>query len=135
MHALSRIPSLFDMDLFETGNHVTKRWMPAVNVRETEAHYIVEAEVPGIPPEMVDLSITGNMLMLRGEKQREVTKDDDHGKTHVIERSYGSFMRKIRLPHNVDPESAKAEAANGVLTITVAKRDLPKKIDIQVDLN
>lgn len=136
MHSLSRIPSLFDLDLFEPVNgNITKRWMPAVNVRETESSFTVEAEIPGIPPELIDLSISGNMLTLKGEKQREVAKNDGEGRTHIVERSYGSFVRKIRLPTTADPEQVTATAANGVLTISIGKRDLPKRIDIQINSN
>jgi len=132
MHTLSRIPSLFDMDLFEPRNGVTKRWLPAINVRETESEFVIEAEIPGIPPDAVDLSIVGNLLTLKGEKQRELRKDDEQGRSHVVERSYGSFVREIRLPNTVDPESARARATNGVLEISINKRDLPKKIEIAI---
>ncbi len=130
MNSLSRLtPSLFDLPLFDLG---LRDWQPALNVRETDTAYEIEAEIPGIPPESVDVSVENGLLTLSGEKSREVRRDDGHGKTHHVERSYGSFVRKVKLPRNVNADGVTASAANGVLVIVVPKTEPPKKIKIDV---
>ncbi len=107
-------------------------WMPSVDVSETEDDVIVRAEVPGIPPKEIEVSVVGDTLHLRGEKREE--KEEKGKNWHRIERRYGAFDRAIPLPCEVDSEKAKAEANDGVLTITVGKAApvRTRKIDVKV---
>ena len=140
MTALSRIDKFFNDPFFadpfagmmRPGN-MTTSWQPSIDVRETAEQLVVNVEVPGIPPDQIDASIAGNVLTVKGEKSREVRKTDEDGRDRLLERSYGSFSRRIRLPATVDPESVHAKAEHGVLTITMAKTNLPRKIDIQLE--
>lgn len=133
MYGLSRIDQLFNEFMPSTSAtaHTTRLWQPNVDVRETAETIEVSVEVPGVAPENIDASITGNLLTIKGEKSREVRKTDDGGKDRIVESSYGSFIRRIRLPNAVDPESVTATSEHGVLRINLRKRDLPKRIDIQ----
>ena len=139
MHALSRIDKLFSDPFFSFPlavhhNHsYGMAWSPRIDVHETPEHVEVSVEVPGVAPEHIDASVTGNILTIKGEKSREVRKTDDNGQDRLVERSYGSFNRRIRLPAYVDHEAVSAHSEHGVLKITFKKRDLPKKIDINLN--
>ena len=106
------------------------RWTPAVDVVESADSYTVKAEIPGIDPADIDVTLTGDTMTLRGEKRTEEKREEDNW--HVTERSYGSFERTFTFPTPVDAENVKADSENGVLTVTVrkTKADLPRKIKI-----
>jgi HSP20 family protein len=105
-------------------------WSPAVNVREDENNYYVEAEVPGMNKDDLQIEVENNVLSLRGERRFE--KKDDKENYHFVERSYGNFYRSFALPKNVDGEKIQAEYKDGVLHITLPKRPevKPKKVSI-----
>jgi HSP20 family protein len=94
---------------------------PALNVRENESAYFVEAELPGVDKEGIDVTIKDNTLFLKGEKKtfNEETKED----YHHIERTYGSFHRAVPLAKDADAEKVKADFKNGLLTIEIGKKD------------
>lgn len=101
-----------------------------IDVIETAEMVIVNAEIPGIDPKEVDISITGNTLTIKGEKK--VEKEEKEKQYHRIERNYGSFARIVEIPLLVDAEKVKAEYKNGVLKITIPKSEKikPKQIHI-----
>lgn len=90
---------------------------PRVNVSETDSDLRVEVELPGVPERDVQVELTGDVLSIRGE--RRASRQD--GNYHVLEHSYGSFQRAIRLPFTARPEQIHAAFEHGVLTITVPK--------------
>lgn len=98
---------------------------PAIDVRETDTHLIVEADVPGVDPENIDLVVTENGLTVRGEVKEE-KKAQDQG-FHRIERRYGSFQRTIPFPAPVRHEEAVADYKNGVLEVRVPKKEPDEK--------
>jgi HSP20 family protein len=108
-------------------------WRPVVDVAETENDITVKAEIPGIDPKDVDISITGDTLTLKGEKKEE--KEDTGKSYHRVESSYGSFKRVITLPAAVDIDKVTAEGKNGILEITLPKKEesKAKKINVKVD--
>jgi len=108
-------------------------WRPVVDVAETESDIIVKAEIPGIDPNDIDISITGDILTLKGEKKEE--KENTGKCYHRVESSYGSFKRVINLPASVDVDKVKAEGENGLLEITLPKKEesKTKKINVKVD--
>ncbi|MCI0341045.1 MAG: Hsp20/alpha crystallin family protein [Planctomycetales bacterium] len=113
------------------GTNAYGTWVPPLSVCETPETVVVTTEVPGVDKESLDISITGNQLVLKGEKREE---SDEKGKTwHHIERSYGAFARSVLLPAPVDPTAVEAETKDGVLTVTVQKRAeaMPRKIAIR----
>ncbi len=108
-------------------------WRPAVDVAETESDIIVKAEIPGIDPKDIDISITGDKLTLQGAKREE--KENTGKCYHRVESSYGSFKRVISLPVSVDVDKVTAEGKNGLLEIILPKKEesKAKKINVKVD--
>jgi HSP20 family protein len=105
-------------------------WAPSVDIYENKDQIVLEAELPGMKQEDFDLSIENNVLTLRGERKFEKTDETDN--YHRVERSYGSFTRSFTLPHTVSAEGANAEYNNGVLRVTLPKREETKARRIQV---
>ena len=105
-------------------------WNPLVDIYETQNNIIVEAELPGMKPEDVEVSVENNTLTLRGERHFE--KKADGNNFYRVERSYGSFSRSFTLPPTVTSENATAEFQNGLLKLTLAKREeaKPRRIEI-----
>jgi len=93
--------------------------MPAIDMSETEKAYKISAELPGIDAKDIDVSVTGDMLVIKGEKRQEKEKKDKS--YHFSERAYGSFQRAFDLPASVDRDKVAADFSQGVLTITLPK--------------
>jgi HSP20 family protein len=106
-------------------------WNPSVDIFENQNQIVLEAELPGMKPEDVEISIENNVLTLHGERKFE--KKDEQDNFHRVERSYGSFTRSFTLPPTVSSENATAEFENGVLRLTLAKREeaKPRRIEIK----
>lgn len=117
-------------ELFPSEDVSNRAWMPAVNIRETEAAFLIEAELPGLTKKDVEITLENNLLKLSGERRFE--KDAQEENYHRVERSYGSFLRTFSLPSQVDSEGVKANFKEGVLTIEVPKAEeaKPRKISI-----
>ena len=105
-------------------------WAPSVDIYENKDQIVLEAELPGMKQEDFDLSIENNVITLRGERRFEKTDDTDN--YHRVERSYGSFTRSFTLPQTVSAEGASAEYNNGVLRVTLPKKEETKARRIQV---
>ena len=105
-------------------------WSPSVDIYENKEQIVLEAELPGMKQEDFDLSVENNVITLRGERRFEKTDDSDN--YHRVERSYGSFTRSFTLPQSVSAEGAKAEYNNGVLRVTLPKREEAKSRRIEV---
>src|ERR671920_2046905 len=105
-------------------------WIPNVDIYENKDQIVLEAELPGMSREDFDLSIENNVITLRGERKFEKTEETDN--YHRVERSYGSFTRSFTLPQTVSAEGATAEYNNGVLRVTLPKREETKARRIQV---
>jgi len=109
------------------------RSWPRINLREDGDHLYVEALLPGVDPDKVDMNVLGNTLSLSGE--RLPADAGGNGRTwHRRERGTGKFLRTIELPVEIDPERVKAEYRNGLLCVTLPKAEAakPKKISIAV---
>ena len=106
-------------------------WTPAVDIRETENALIVKADLPEVDEKDIDIRIENGTLALKGERKFE--KDETgKGGYHRIERSYGTFARYFTLPETVDAEKVGAEFKNGVLTVTLPKKETAKPRTIKV---
>jgi len=97
---------------------------PAIEVAEDDKAYKVTAEMPGMEEKDIDVTVTGDMLVIKGEKRQESEQKDKN--YHMTERSYGSFRRSFALPEAVDRDNIAADLSKGVLTVT-----LPKKAEAQ----
>lgn len=111
--------------------HEETAWAPAVNVEETEKEIIVTADLPGIDPKDVDITIEHNVLTVKGECK--VEEEEKKKNYHRVERSYGSFQRSLLLPDTVESEKITATSKNGVITITLPKtrESLRKRIEVK----
>lgn len=113
----------------------TRPWAPPVDIFETDNALILKADVPDVDIKGVDIQIENGTLTLKGERKFE--KDEKNKGFHRIERSYGSFVRYFTLPETVDTENVQADYNNGVLTVTLPKKEVakPKSIKVQVSNN
>jgi len=117
------------------GELPTRAWAPAVDICENENNIVLKAELPGVDPKDVEVRVEDNTLYLKGERKFE--KDTKEENYHRIERSYGSFARSFALPNSIDAEKVAAEYKDGLLTLTLPKREetKPKTIKINVSKN
>jgi HSP20 family protein len=107
------------------------RVYPALNLSEKEDNFYVRAELPGVKPEDLDISVVEGRLLIRGERKIDV--EEQKASYHRREREAGFFRRTIGLPVRVDPGKVSASMKNGVLTITLPKSEeaKPKKITVK----
>jgi HSP20 family protein len=110
----------------------TRSWAPPVDIYETEDAIVLKAELPGIDPKDVEVRVEDNTLYLKGERNYE--KDVNEQNYHRVERSYGSFARSFSLPNSIDAEKVKAEYKDGLLTLTMPKREEAKPKTIKIDV-
>jgi HSP20 family protein len=108
-------------------------WAPPVDIYETEHELVVKADIPDVKPEELDIRIENNILTIRGERKFE--KHVSENNYLRVERTYGSFARSFSLATTVNTEAIKAEYKNGVLTLSVPKREeaKPKQIKVNVE--
>jgi HSP20 family protein len=106
-----------------------KVW-PAIDVAEKDDAIVVRAEVPGMKPEEIDISVYGNTLTISGEK-KEAKEEHGDGFYHV-ESAYGSFRREVALATDIDEEKIEAACKDGVLSITLPKAEKSKTVKVQV---
>jgi HSP20 family protein len=106
-----------EMGMF--GDRGLALWSPQIEVFEHKGELCVRADLPGMTKDEIEVDITGNTLVLRGERRSEHEEEDDEQGYYRTERSYGSFYRTILLPEGVDAENAEANFSNGVLEITM----------------
>ena len=128
--------TFFDSPTANGGNggngNTVRRWIPAMDLAETEDHFILKADLPGLAEEDVNIEVEDNVLTVSGERQAE---HEDKREGYVrLERSYGSFRRSLTLPEGVDPEGVTASFDKGVLEVRIPKPEerKPRKVAIQV---
>jgi HSP20 family protein len=126
------INQLFEGNLGAGGGEgaALSTWTPAVDIYEDETAFIIKAELPEVNREDVKVGLNDNVLSIAGE--RRVENEDKREGYHRIERSYGQFYRSFTLPPNVNPEAINAEFKDGVLRLTLPKREEAKPKQIQV---
>lgn len=107
-------------------------WMPPVDIYEDNGALVLNAELPGMRREDIDVTVENNTLTLRGERKMEAGVKQEN--IHRLERTYGSFARSFSLPNSVDPTQISAEYKNGVLTLRLPYREeaRPRTISINV---
>ena len=109
-----------------------RRWIPAMDLVETESSYVLKADLPGLSQSDVNIEVDDNVLTVSGERKAE--HEDRKAGYYRVERSYGSFRRSLTLPEGVDADAVKATFENGVLEVTVPKpaQQAPRKVQIAV---
>jgi HSP20 family protein len=108
-------------------------WSPSVDVTEDDGRYLIELDLPGVETEAVKVSVENEVLTISGE--RKSTREEDDGKVHRVERSFGSFQRTFRVPQDADGEAVEASFRNGVLSVALPKAEKakPRQIEVKVD--
>jgi len=107
-------------------------WAPCVDIYETENELVVKADLPDVNPQDLDIRVENNILTIRGERNFEDKVNEDNYLR--IERTYGSFSRSFSLATSVNSEAIKADYQNGVLTLSIPKREEAKPKQIKVNL-
>jgi HSP20 family protein len=107
-------------------------WAPAVDIFENEHELVVKADLPDVDPKALDIRVENNLVTIRGERKFE--KKSSEGNYLRVERSYGAFARSFSLANTVNSEAIKADYQNGVLTLSIPKREeaKPKQIKVTV---
>ena len=105
-------------------------WLPSVDVSETKNDLVVKAELPGMDPKDIDITLSDGHLMIKGQKKHEKEeKDEDY---HFVERSYGSFVRAVHLPKEVKHDKISASYKNGVLKVVLPKSEEAKTKELKI---
>jgi HSP20 family protein len=107
-------------------------WAPAVDIYETEHELVVKADLPDVDPTDLDIRVEHNILTIRGERQFEKNVNQDNYLR--VERAYGAFSRSFSLANTVNSEAIKADYQNGVLTLSIPKREEAKPKQIKVNV-
>jgi HSP20 family protein len=105
-------------------------WLPSLDVSETKGDLVVKAELPGMDPKEIEISLSEGVLRIKGEKKQE--KEEKEEGYHLIERSFGSFTRSVRLPKDVQSDKINASFKNGVLKVVLPKSEEAKKKEIKI---
>jgi HSP20 family protein len=117
------------------GEVSTRTWAPPVDIYENGENLVLKVELPGINPDDVEIRVEDNTLYLKGERKFE--KEVKEQNYHRVERSYGTFTRTFSLPNSIDSDKVAANYKDGVLTLTMPKKEeaKPKTIKINVSKN
>jgi len=127
LQRLKRFFEDWDLDLpAETVN------FPKIDIWEDEEKYVVEAELPGFDKKDIDINITDDILTIKAARKKEEEKKDKN--YYYAERSYGEFVRSVRLPYEVDKKSIKAKYNNGVLELTLPKTKEAKEKTTKIEV-
>ncbi len=113
-------------------NTESSSWMPTVDITETENSYEIHAELPGVLENDVNVSVTDNLLTIKGEKRQEEKSDERN--THRVERRYGTFQRSFTLPQQVNTAEIKAGFKDGILTLNIPKVEEARPTEIPIDV-
>ncbi len=108
-------------------------WSPAVDIFETENELVLKADVPDVEQKDIDVRVENQTLTIAG--QRKFTKQENGKGFHRLERSYGNFVRSFAVPNTFNTEQIAAQYKNGVLTVTLPKKEAAKPRQIKVEVN
>ncbi|MBF0195490.1 MAG: Hsp20/alpha crystallin family protein [Magnetococcales bacterium] len=126
------INRLFDRDIDDSTGQLTQ--LPLrVDIREDENQIVVKADVPGMEQKDISVNVDNGMLTISGE--RKFSDEENKKHYHRVERAYGRFSRSFQLSNTTDPENISATYKNGVLEVTLPKREEAKPRSIQVQIN
>ncbi|MGD0466355.1 MAG: Hsp20/alpha crystallin family protein [Gammaproteobacteria bacterium] len=124
---------LLDRDFANTpdlSNVETSQWSPRVDIKEDPSQFIIIADIPGVEPKDIEISMENNVLTIKGTRTLERKLKEE--KYSRIERFSGTFYRQFTLPDHVNSEAIKAKGKHGVLEVTIPKKErhVPKKIKV-----
>lgn len=115
----------------DASNIVTSHWRPAVDIKEEQNQFLITADLPGVDPKNIEITMEEGVLSIKGERTSEATEEQDGYKR--IERMSGTFYRRFSLPDSADAERIEATGKDGVLTIVLPKHEKvqPRKIEVK----
>jgi HSP20 family protein len=132
---LNQMQKELEREFGDTGTEssAVAEWMPAFDVKEEKDRYLLQADLPGVTPEQMEITMENGVLSVRGERNTEARSESEGYKR--IERVYGSFHRRFALPDSADSEHINAKFANGVLEILIPKKEVAvaKKIAVNIE--
>ena len=122
---------LFDR-FFEgrTGNGTSRRWIPAMDLLETEDHLVLRGDLPGLTEDDIDIEIKDNVLTVSGERRAD--KEEKGEGYYRVERAFGGFSRSLTLPQGVDADKVEANFDKGVLEVRIPKPAEAKPTRVQI---
>jgi HSP20 family protein len=128
------INRLFDLSTSvndDSGTLYARDWAPAVDIREEPDRYVVYADIPGVNPEEIDITMENNVLTISGERRAEA--DDKANGFRRVERVRGKFLRRFTLPQSADADKISAKSTHGTLEVVIPKREqaLSRRIPIK----
>ena len=133
---LGRWNHLFDGLTHGLEGRTQSGWVPAADFEDRGEHYLMTADLPGIKPEDVEISLDGDVLHIKGERLSETeTGGNGDRRYRQTERVYGTFRRSFQLPADVDPDVIEAHGKDGVLHVRIGKHAAtqPRRITVQTD--
>lgn len=112
-------------------NVVTSGWMPAVDIKEESERFVISADVPGVEPDQIEVTMENGTLTIKGDRKLETQEEGEKGYWQV-ERRHGTFYRRFSLPDTADAEKISAKGKNGVLEVVIPKKAAvqPKRITV-----
>ena len=115
----------------DQSNVVTSQWTPRVDIKEEEKRFVILADIPGVDPKNIEISMDKGILSIKGERSAE--SHSESGKLTRVERTHGVFYRRFALPDSADAEGITAEGKHGVLEIAIPKKPetTPRRIEIK----
>lgn len=121
--------SFFDVEASRTP---ARRWLPATDLVETDGHYVLTSDIPGVKPEDVKVELEDDVLTISGS--RETSRRSEEGGVRRLERASGEFSRSLTLPSGIDPEGIEASFEHGVLEVRVPKpvQAQPKRVAVRL---
>ncbi|MBD3421065.1 MAG: Hsp20 family protein [Chitinivibrionales bacterium] len=129
----SMFSDFFNDPFFAMSNRdISGAMWPSIDIVEEKNNYIIRADVPGVDKKDIDVSVLGDVLIIKGEK-REESKQSEEGYNH-LERAYGSFQRSFTLPDYVDKDNVDAKFKNGVLELSLKKNGEPQPSAKRVEI-
>jgi HSP20 family protein len=120
----------FNGEEADQSNVVTSQWLPRVDIKEEKDRFVIEADIPGVDPNEIEISMEKGVLTIKGERQSDAS--ESNGSYTRIERSHGTFYRRFALPDSANPDGISASGKHGVLEIVIPKRPevTPRRIKI-----
>jgi HSP20 family protein len=118
----------FDAD--ENGNIATANWAPAVDIKEDDKAFTLLADIPGVDPDEIEVTMDKGVLTIKGERQSEKKTEEENYKR--VERQYGMFYRRFTLPDSANADGIEAQSEHGVLKITIPKQEVAQSRRISV---
>jgi HSP20 family protein len=113
-------------------NGAKPEWSPSADISETDAEYVIRAELPAVQKEDVQVTLDEGTITIKGERKQH--KEDKNEKYHRIENFHGTFERSFSLPENINAEAVRCDSKDGILTVHIPKKQTPRAKPIQISV-